>query len=104
MQVATVKDTGAYAGDLLIGAQDANAGLLIRIHTAQKGGRGGRIIGAFELLDGGDGPYAGHLKKLENKRFDSAADLIEKLAPFIRISNMHILNCNMLAVYTGEDE
>ena len=98
-KAGTVKETGASANDLLIGVEDCNAGLTIRIHKQQKSGRGGRVIGKFDLIKVGNGYYAHHLKQFEGERFDTAKIFIEEFKPLIGLDNTHIINCNTLAVY-----
>jgi hypothetical protein len=91
----TVKETGAYAGDVLIGMEEMNRNLLIQVHEDQRAGDGKRITGRFDLLRAGDGSY--HEYIAEHFRDDpyTADELIRRIR-FRDEDCTHILNKNSL--------
>jgi hypothetical protein len=98
----TVKDSGASAGDILIGIQEEalNRGLRIKIHKSQEKGHGGRVKGSFDLLDAGTGTYAQYLMEFVGEGFIEARELIEGVRKKgdAALKCSHILNCNKLRV------
>jgi hypothetical protein len=92
-----VKATGAPAGAVLQGSFQFNEGLRVRVHEQQQPGYGGRIVGAFELLDAGTGKYASYLKGLVGQTFSTAKELIDRVSVQPGAEKCtHILNCNTL--------
>ncbi len=71
----TVKDTGALATSILIGVDDHNRGLRIQIDEDQEQS-GKTIVGAFDVLDAGNGKYANAFEPHVGKRYESAKDMI----------------------------
>lgn len=95
----TVKETGAKAGDVLIGIEGSNRNLQIRIHRNQEAGDGGRVKGSFDLLDAGDGAYAEYLSKFIGESFLAASELIESVAGKSGAQKCtHVVNLNMMKV------
>jgi hypothetical protein len=91
-----VDKTGATAGELLVGDEHVNRGLLLRVREAQEK-QGGPVTGRFTVLAAGKGKYARHLEAHECK--DSDADqLIEEISSEESIKTLHIFNRNMLKV------
>src|SRR5690348_16299332 len=54
--IQTVDQTGAQAGDILVGIYDANHLLLLKIRQDQVRGHTGWIVGKFIVLDPGQEP------------------------------------------------
>ena len=73
-----LKEIGAKAGEILVGVKALNMGLIIRIDRDQKVDKSdnSRITGSFQLLSVGTGYYAAYMSGYENKRFSSAAELV----------------------------
>jgi hypothetical protein len=100
-----VKDTGAAAGTVLVGAFPFSAGLRVRVHEAQEAGHGGRIFGAFDLLDAGTGKHAPFLGEFVGQTFLAAKELIERVGEQPGGEKCsHILNCNTLTCEPGESD
>lgn len=90
----TVKEAGAIARDVLIGMEEMNRNLLIRIHEDQ-GADGKRITGTFDLLHKGNGTYSQYIEDLLRDEPYTADELIELIRA--RDENCtHILNKNSL--------
>jgi hypothetical protein len=96
----TVKETGAVAGDVLVGIhRSSNSGLLLVIEKDQVAGRGGRIFGSFEILHPGMGRYVGGIRKvLETETsFENANEFISAVSKQDSCRDCtHILNANAL--------
>ena len=96
----TVKETGASAADVLIGVQsNANIGLVVEVFVAQSKKRGGRIQGAFRVLNPGKGCYAEGIRALLHQQlaFQNAADFLRRLQQMPGCETAtHILNANTL--------
>ncbi|GLI35636.1 hypothetical protein [Desulforhabdus amnigena] len=96
----TVKDSGASAGDFLIGVkeQELNRGLRIKVHKNQEKGHGGRVKGSFDLVEAGTGTYAEYLLEFVGDSFIEAKELIEKIQEKggKALKCLHLLNCNKL--------
>lgn len=100
----SVKETGARAGAILEGAYPANAGLRVRVHSAQSSGRGGRVEGSLTLIAAGDGPYAPFLSKFVGDDFHSAAELLDEVGANSDAAKVrHILNANLLRVAENQE-
>ncbi len=98
----TVKETGAGAGQFLIGIEEQplNQGLRIKIHRPQEPRDGGRVKGSFDLVAEGTGTYAHYLRQYIGESFLSAAELIDQVQEQggKALDCTHILNCNKLRV------
>lgn len=93
----TVKETGAEPLDILIGVNDLNRGLRIKVYKNQTAA-GGRIIGNFDVLSTGNGKYTPYLNKLKEKSFDNAKTLIEMIRDLGGEGCTHILNRRELKI------
>ncbi|MEO0248736.1 MAG: hypothetical protein ABIN58_04195 [candidate division WOR-3 bacterium] len=101
----TVKESGAVAGSILVGVKEHNAGLTIKVHEPQPHGKGGRIIGPFELLVAGTGTYAIHLRPHEGKIFRSVEELLDTIRRHRGAEKAtHILNRNCLEMLARDGE
>jgi len=78
-KLGTVMETGAPAGAVLIGIDDVNRGLRIRILKAQKPGHSGWIEIGFEVLDAGTGTYASALQPLVGDQFVSVREVLDRI-------------------------
>lgn len=92
-----VKETGAKPNQILVGINELNRGLRIKVYSHQTP-EGGRITGQFDLETVGDGKYASFLNMLNEKRFNNAADLIAKVLALGGENCTHILNRNELKI------
>lgn len=95
----TVKETGAIADDLLVGVTPRNMGVVVRIYNNQTPEEGGRIAGAFDLIQWGSGTYHREILKVWHTRnsFSSVKDFIELLeSEFPKTRFSHGLNANGL--------
>jgi hypothetical protein len=104
----TVKETGARAGDVLIGVDaEANAGLVVEVLSAQvPRDDGGRITGPFKVLAAGGGCYAKGISAVLNEQpaFQNAASFIDKVRSVPGCEKAtHLVNANTLRL-AGEDE
>ncbi|NSW86325.1 MAG: DUF3883 domain-containing protein [Syntrophobacteraceae bacterium] len=97
----TVKETGAKAGDILIGVQDVNRGLKIRLLGDQGKGHGGRVEPPFELVENG-GYYQEYLAEYMGSTF-SAKHLVRVVAAKVGKNNLMFLNCNNFEVLKESD-
>ena len=95
--VGTVKETGANPLQILVGFNELNRGLRIKVYSKQTP-EGGRITGHFDLVSAGDGKYASILKKIDEKRFENAKELIDKVCALGGEKCAHILNRNELKI------
>jgi hypothetical protein len=88
----TVKETSAFAGDVLIGISEHNRDLRIAITERQQRGLGGRIKGAFVVLNGGTGKYSNGINAVISKKqeFKSAAEFIEYVSQQKNCQNVPI--------------
>lgn len=93
----TVNDTGAEPNQILVGFNNLNRGMRIKVH-AHQGKEGGRITGHFDLESCGDGKFASYLNKLNEKSFDSANSFIDKVRALGGEDCTHILNRNELKI------
>ncbi len=95
----TVKETGAKAGDILVGVGQVNKNLRIRLHKDQPMGDGGRIVGSFDLVQAGTGTYSSFLEGIVEESFISANELITRVASKSGAQKCtHIVNRNTLKV------
>ena len=79
--------------------EEVNQGLRLRILKEQKPGSGGRIDGAFELLDAGAGTYATALRPLVGEQFLSVRELLDRIRVEPSANKAtHLLNGNALRV------
>jgi hypothetical protein len=107
--LGTVKETGARAGDVLVGvAAEANAGLVVKVLSPQvPRDDGGRITGPFEVLAAGGGRYAKGIGVVLNEQpafFQNAASFIDKVRSVPGCEKAtHLVNANTLRL-AGEDE
>jgi len=96
----TVKETGAAAGDVLVGIHtNGNALLIVKVFEAQPPDVGGRLKGAFRVLDEGKGKYAKGIRSVidDNAAFAEASDFIHLVASQEGCEDCtHILNLNAL--------
>lgn len=92
----TVKATGAPSNSILLGIKNYNYGIRIQIFQAQPR-RGGRIQGAFRLLEAGSGEYVRAFEPYVGQEFKSAAEMIDAAQKYISHAT-HFLNGNSLKV------
>jgi hypothetical protein len=76
----SVQETGARAGEILIGVFPRNNGLLIRVVRSQTKNdvKGGPIKGEFRVLDSGTGTYAKGISAIceISQEFDSVDEFM----------------------------
>jgi hypothetical protein len=95
-KAGTVKETGAKAGDVLIGIEPRNRNLRIRVDRDQTR-EGGRVQGSFELTTAGDGAYSRHITPFAGRSYRSAKELIDQIATRPGAAKVrHVLNRNGL--------
>ncbi len=94
----TVKETGASAGDVLVGINTLNQGLRVSITKDHKVGHGGRIVGNFKVLSAGTGTYAEHIKNLEGREFENAKEIVDLVKKMSGENCSHIVNGNNFMV------
>jgi hypothetical protein len=104
----TVKDTGAGAGDVLIGVDpDANPGLVVEVLSPQAPrDEGGRIIGPFKVLAPGSGRYAKGISAVlsEQAAFQNAATFIENVRSVPGCEKAtHLVNSNTLRLANADE-
>ncbi len=94
----TVKETGAKAGDILVGhgSKSLNRGMRIKVHRDQPKGEGGRIVGSFDLLGSGNGTYASYLEEFVGQSFHNAEELLHAIQAKGAVKATHLLNRNCL--------
>src|SRR5690242_15701996 len=95
-----VKSTGADAGSILVGIQDDNWALCVRVFEQQPVGRGGRLEGPIEILRAG-GDYSQYLVGLVGQH-SSVDEVIRQVNEMEKLQGKvpkctHILNANALA-------
>ena len=100
----SIKTTGASAHTHVIGHEAINEGLVLLLKADQPIGHGGRLKGAFEVINAGSGPYASAIRTV-----GATADQWTAKALLDRIQAIpgnqkatHIFNGNMLAVADGK--
>jgi hypothetical protein len=101
-KLGTVKQTGAQAGDILVGIDKLNRGLQVRVRENQEKD-GGRIEGTFDVLDAGNGYYSQYLNTFVGKTYREAKDLITDVQDAGAEKCTHILNRKEMKVWQQED-
>lgn len=104
----TVQQTGAGAGDVLIGInKEGNAGLLVEVLNPQPPrDKGGRIMGPFKVLAPGNGRYAEGIRTVlsEQAAFQNAASFIDKVRSVPSCEKAtHLVNANTLRLATADE-
>ena len=102
-KAGTVKETGARAGDALIGMEDMNRNLQIRVHRDQQSGLGGRVEGPFELLHAGDGTYSHFISAFVGDVFNARELVRQVTSRSEAVKCTHVLNRNALRVRTSDE-
>lgn len=102
-KAGTVEETGAGAGDVLVGIEPRNRNLQIRVDADQPAD-GRRVKGSFEVLDAGNGTYSEFIRV---GSYTNAAELIREVREVASNPKAakcrHVLNRNGLRVRAPDE-
>ncbi len=98
-----VMNTGAVAGDILIGYKRMNMGLKIQIHEdINPTPSGSAIAVSFTVMESGNGYWSEFIKPFVGQRFTYAGEMLDRIKDMPGGGSItHILNLNSLQVFNA---